>query len=134
VPIEPDPPALPPEQTLDAAQTLLDAGRAFRAHEVLEATWKADHGPTRELWRALAQLAVGITHGQRANAAGAAALLRRAAANLAPFEAEPPYDVDVAALRRWATDRAAAVEGSGRADATTEVPAPALRRPTNARG
>ena len=37
----PDDLALSPEETLAEAQRLLDAGRAFQAHEVLESTWKA---------------------------------------------------------------------------------------------
>lgn len=101
-PVEPDPQALPPDQTLREAATLLEQGRAFRAHEVLEATWKATQGEERELWRALAQLAVGITHAQRGNARGSATLLRRGAANLSPWEQQQPYGVPVDALRAWA--------------------------------
>jgi len=37
----PDEPALAPDAALDLAQQLIDSGRAFRAHEVLEASWKA---------------------------------------------------------------------------------------------
>ncbi|MCU1596022.1 MAG: hypothetical protein JWO12_3414 [Frankiales bacterium] len=72
--------ALPPEQALDLAQQLLDEGRAFSAHEVLEAVWKAQ-GRDR-YWQGLAQLCVGITHLQRGNPEGGAALLRRGAGNL----------------------------------------------------
>ena len=108
VPLEPEPDALPPEQTLQAASALLGEGRAFRAHEVFEATWKATEGQERELWRALAQLAVGITHAQRGNARGSAALLRRGADNLLPWEGRRPYGVPVSALRAWAADGAAA--------------------------
>ena len=102
VPIEPDPEPLPPEETLVVAQQLLDAGRAFRAHEVFEARWKAVTGAERDLWRGLAQIAVAITHAQRGNDRGRVSLLTRAAATLAPWQDERPYDVDVAALRAWA--------------------------------
>jgi hypothetical protein len=44
---------------LEEAQRLLDAGYAFTAHEVLEAVWKSVPDPERELWRGLAQTAVG---------------------------------------------------------------------------
>ena len=71
--------ALPPDESLAEAQRLLDAGRAFHAHEVLEGTWKAAPEGERELWRGLAQLAVGLTHVRRGNADGAVWLLRRAA-------------------------------------------------------
>jgi predicted metal-dependent hydrolase len=104
--IEPDPQALPPEQTLREAAALLEQGRAFRAHEVFEATWKATAGEERELWRALAQLAVGITHAQRGNGRGSATLLRRGADNLLPWDGREPYGVPVAALRAWALDAA----------------------------
>src|SRR5205807_7082698 len=104
VPVEADPQALPPDETLREAAALLEQGRAFRAHEVLEATWKATEGDERELWRGLAQLAVGITHAQRGNARGSASLLRRGAENLLPWDGHQPYGVPVAALRVWALD------------------------------
>jgi hypothetical protein len=66
----PDDLALSADETLAEAQRLLDAGRAFQAHEVLESTWKAAPEVERELWRGLAQLAVGLTHARRGNAVG----------------------------------------------------------------
>jgi uncharacterized protein len=105
---EPDPPALPPAEALAEAQRLLDDGRPFRAHEVLEAVWKETSQPAdRELWRGLAQLAVGLTHHSRGNATGAASLLRRSAENLVPYSGSSPYGVAVDELRTWA-QRAAA--------------------------
>ncbi|BBG01819.1 MULTISPECIES: DUF309 domain-containing protein [Pseudonocardia] len=68
---------LPPDEAVTEAQRLLDEGLPFQAHEVLEGTWKDCGDDCRELWRALAQLAVGLTHAQRGNARGAVALLRR---------------------------------------------------------
>jgi hypothetical protein len=97
---------LPPEETLRDAAQLLAEGRAFRAHEVFEAIWKATDDEDRELWRALAQLAVGITHAQRGNVTGSGALLRRAAQNLAPWEGAHPHGIDVAAVRAWAQNAA----------------------------
>src|SRR6266536_4698761 len=85
-------------QTLDEAQRLLDAGRPFHAHEVLEDAWKAAAQPERALWKGLAQLAVGLTHAARGNQAGAATLLRRGAAAIGPYRNERPYDIDVPAL------------------------------------
>ena len=67
----------PPAQALAEAQELLDAGRPFHAHEVLEDAWKSAPEAERELWRGLAQLAVGLTHAMRGNAGGAATLLER---------------------------------------------------------
>lgn len=68
---------LPPEDAVTEAQRLLDEGLPFQAHEILEGTWKDAGDDTRGLWRALAQLAVGLTHAQRGNARGAVSLLRR---------------------------------------------------------
>jgi hypothetical protein len=110
-------PTLAPTQALAVAERLLAAGQPFAAHEVLESQWKLqrDAGSAQApCWRALAQLAVGVTHLQRSNTAGATALLRRAAQNLALFEATPMYGVPVAALTRWAAALADALE-SGRA-------------------
>src|SRR4051812_50118175 len=50
----PDELGLPPDEALDYAQRLLDEGRPFGAHEVLEAVWEAVQGtqPDEEaLWR-----------------------------------------------------------------------------------
>lgn len=96
---------LPPQRTLDYAQELLDRGLAFHAHEVLEAAWKNGPPEERELWQGLAQLAVGITHVQRGNRAGARTLLRRAAARLATAGA--PYGLDTPGLVSYAEALAA---------------------------
>ncbi len=98
----PDDLVLPPEQSLREAQRLLDIGRPFHAHEILEGTWKAAPPAERDLWQGLAQLAVGLTHCGRGNRTGAAALLRRAAARLAPYAEVRPYGVDVGGLIDYA--------------------------------
>jgi hypothetical protein len=120
-----DEPALPPEQALAEAQRLIDDGRPFTAHEVLEAVWKTATGPERELWRGLAQLAVAITHGLRGNEAGAATLRRRAAEHLEAFAGTRPHDIDVDALLAWAQHPAGEpprLVGSGSAGATLGAP------------
>ncbi|MFE9749300.1 DUF309 domain-containing protein [Saccharothrix saharensis] len=91
-----------PEEALTEAQRLLDLGRPFHAHEVLEDAWKAAPETERELWRGLAQLAVGLTHSARGNQAGASALLSRGARNISPYLDDPPHGVDVAGLLAWA--------------------------------
>ena len=90
-----------PEQALDEAQALLDAGRPFHAHEVLEDAWKSAPDAERDLWRGLAQLAVGLTHAMRGNARGAATLLDRGAGTIASYAADPPHGIDVAGLASW---------------------------------
>lgn len=95
-----------PEQSLTEAQRLLDAGMPFHAHEVLEDAWKAADAPQRALWRALAQLAVGLTHALRGNPSGAAALLRRGAEGINPYRDAEPYGIDIAGLVRWARELA----------------------------
>lgn len=61
-------------QALALAQRLLEQGRPFHAHEVLEGQWKATRDP---IWQGLAQLAVGLTHEARGNDAGARLLIAR---------------------------------------------------------
>lgn len=95
-----DPDPLPPAAALRAAQSLLDQGAAFRAHEVLESVWKTT-STDRELWRGLAQIAVALTHRQRGNRRGAATLFARAAQTLAPYAGRHPFDVDISALVEW---------------------------------
>jgi hypothetical protein len=108
-----DPPALPPEEAIDLAGQLLAAGHAFRAHEVFEAVWKSID-TDRELWRGLAQLAVGVTHAQRDNAVGSRALLLRAHDSLAPWAGTSPYGLDIDGLRAWALAAAESTEKARR--------------------
>ena len=74
--------ALRPEDALALAQALLQQDRAFAAHEVLEASWKAAAPDQREAWQGLAQVCVGVTHLQRGNVVGGVRLLRRGAGRL----------------------------------------------------
>jgi uncharacterized protein len=119
----PDEQALEPAAALALAQQLIDSGRAFRAHEVLEASWKAAPPAERELWRGLVQVAVGITHAQRGNARGAAALLGRGGRRVAGYADDAPYGVAAAAVARCAADLAALIESEG----LGSVPPSALR-------
>ena len=82
--------ALPAASALVLAQRLIDDGRPFRAHEVLEASWKAAPEAERQLWQGLAQIAVGLTHAQRGNSRGAVALLRRGAGRVGGYAAAGP--------------------------------------------
>ncbi|MFE9246948.1 DUF309 domain-containing protein [Nocardiopsis sp. NPDC006938] len=90
------------EEGVAEAQRLLDGGFAFTAHEVLEAVWKSVDEPERELWRGLAQTAVGVTHAQRGNRVGAARLLRRGADRVAAFGPDAPHGLDVAGVAAFA--------------------------------
>ena len=102
IPVLPDDVVLSPGDSLTEAQRLLDEGRPFHAHEVLEAAWKAAPEAERELWQGLAQLAVGLTHALRGNTTGAAAVLRRGAGNISGYAHESPYGIDVPGLVSWA--------------------------------
>jgi uncharacterized protein len=115
----PDEQALAPDAALDLAQQLIDSGRAFRAHEVLEASWKAAPPAERDLWQGLAQVAVGLTHAQRGNARGAAALLRRGGQRVAGYaDGPPPHAVEAAQVARFAAELAELIERDGLAAAT----------------
>jgi uncharacterized protein len=102
-----------PGATLREAQALLDAGRPFHAHEVLEDAWKTGPDDERDLWRGLAQLAVGLTHAARGNGPGAATLLARGARSLGTAgDVGARHGVDVPGLVAWG-ERLAAAAGSG---------------------
>jgi hypothetical protein len=109
----PDDLDIPPAEALKKAQGLIDAGSPFRAHEVLESVWKAAPDAERELWRGLAQVAVGLTHAQRGNAGGAQALLSRGADRVAAYASEPPYGIDAAGVAAAAGALADRVATSG---------------------
>jgi uncharacterized protein len=119
-PPPPDEPALAPDAALDLAQQLIDSGRAFRAHEVLEASWKAAPPGERDLWQGLAQVAVGLTHAQRGNARGAAALLRRGGRRVAGYADRPPHGVEAARVASFAAELADLIERDGLAAATPD--------------
>lgn len=99
---------LPPDETLAYARSLLEDGRPFAAHEVLEVRWKSCPDNERDLWQGLAQLCVGLTHQARGNAVGASRLVERAAARLEAYEQTvgPTYGLDLAALIACARARA----------------------------
>jgi uncharacterized protein len=121
-------PRLPDDLTVTSAEAaelggrLLSEGRPFHAHEVFEAAWKSAPGADRELWRGLAQIAVGLTHARRGNAPGAVALLRRGAGHVAPFQSVPG-EVDTGFVAAQAAGIALRIERDGLAS----VPADDLR-------
>ncbi|MFE4694771.1 DUF309 domain-containing protein [Streptomyces sp. NPDC056749] len=126
-----------PAETLREAQRLLDAGMPFHAHEVFEDAWKSGPDAERELWRGLAQMAVGLTHAARGNAAGGARLLRRGAVAVEAFRTSDPHGIAVDGLIAWARDLADRVSPSGQGAGDEEgappgvdaaVEAPRLRR------
>jgi hypothetical protein len=125
VPTTPEDIVLSPTESLREAERLLAAGRPFHAHEVLEGAWKACGDDRRELWKGLAQLAVGITHVRRGNDVGAVRLLTRAADRIEPYAAAAPYGVPVAALTTWARALAARIE-QHRGEVPVEQLAPQL--------
>lgn len=104
--------ALPPDEAVTQAQRLLDQGLPFHAHEVFEGVWKDPVTTDRELWKGLAQLAVGLTHAQRGNATGAVSLLRRGAERLVG-RADTPHGLDLPGLAAAAQALADRVEGAG---------------------
>ena len=92
---------LPPEQALAAARELVDQGRPFSAHEVLEARWKACPVQERALWQGLAQICVALTHAARGNALGAERILDRGVGRIEEYAETgtgPRYGLDLAAV------------------------------------
>ncbi|MFI5721719.1 DUF309 domain-containing protein [Streptomyces cyaneofuscatus] len=111
-----------PHETLREAQRLLDAGMPFHAHEVFEDAWKSGPSSERELWRGLAQMAVGLTHAARGNTAGGARLLRRGAGALSPYGEARPHGIGIGELIDWAQELAGRVESGPTVDAAAEAP------------
>lgn len=104
--------ALPPEEALAEAQRLIDDGRPFYAHEVLEAVWHVAPEDERAFWQGLAQVAVGLTHVQRGNAVGAVTLLRRGVDKIGRHGGDD-HGVDIVGVVTAATALAARIEADG---------------------
>ncbi|MFC8877425.1 DUF309 domain-containing protein [Streptomyces ardesiacus] len=127
VPRQPEGVVRDPAETVAEAQRLLDEGKPFHAHEVFEDAWKSGPDEERELWRGLAQLAVGLTHAARGNVTGGARLLRRGAGAVTEWAAsgsgrQRPYGMDLGAVAGWARELAGEVEGGGSVDAAARAP------------
>jgi hypothetical protein len=101
--------ALPPEQALELAGRLVEEGRPFSAHEVLEAVWKAGPPQERQLWQGLAQLCVALTHHARGNEVGGQRLLERGTGLLESYAQTvgPKYGLDLPAIIACTTTRIA---------------------------
>ncbi len=123
---------LEPDDAVTETQRLLDEGLPFQAHEVLEGTWKAAGPDTRELWRSLAQVAVGLTHAQRGNARGAVSLLGRGAEGIRAWRVGAtgpvPAGLDLDGLSRHADALAAEIEQA------PDTPVPDARLAPHLRG
>lgn len=141
-PVMPDNLSLEPGEAVPLAQRLIDEGRPFHAHEVLEAVWKSGPDDQRDLWQGLAQIAVGLTHARRGNSHGAVSLLRRGSAAVDGYRAraasrpadEPPSAVpaglDAAAAARAAAELADRIDAVGLAPlADGDLRLPMTRRP-----
>ncbi|MEU5365447.1 DUF309 domain-containing protein [Streptomyces sp. NPDC005925] len=127
VPRQPEGVVRTPEETVTQAQRLLDEGKPFHAHEVFEDAWKSGTEQERELWRGLAQLAVGLTHCARGNVTGGARLLRRGAGAAEQWASargrERPHGMDLPGVVAWARALAGDVErGGGPVDAARSAP------------
>jgi predicted metal-dependent hydrolase len=109
----PDDLLLAPGEALPLAQRLIDEGRPFHAHEVLEAAWKDGPPAERPVWKGLAQVAVGLTHARRGNGRGAVALLRRGSGAVADFPGDYPEGLDPAGIVSAAERLADRIEAAG---------------------
>lgn len=116
---------LAPGEALPLAQRLIDEGRPFHAHEVLEIAWKSVPPAERQVWKGLAQIAVGLTHARRGNGAGAAALLRRGAVAVSGYKGELPAGLDTTVVR-IAAELADRIDNSGPGSLTEEDLRPRL--------
>jgi hypothetical protein len=121
----PDNLRLAPGEALPLAQRLIDEGRPFHAHEVLELAWKSVPSGERTVWKGLAQIAVGLTHARRGNGVGATVLLRRGAAAVAAYVGELPTGLNVTVVRS-ASELADRIEKSGLGSVSDEDLRPRL--------
>jgi predicted metal-dependent hydrolase len=92
---------------------LYNQGEYFEAHEVLEAAWRQDQTPGRQLYQGILQVGIAYLQIQRGNYVGALKMFLRARRWLDPL----PYQcrgVQVAQLRQDARSAQAALKALGR--------------------
>lgn len=65
-----------PQKAIEGLE-LFNRGQYWQAHEALEAAWRAESGPVRELYRGVLQAGVVYLHITRQNYAGAIKVYRR---------------------------------------------------------
>lgn len=82
---------------LDQAVALFNTGEHYACHDVLEALWRDERAPVRDLYKGLLQIAVALHHWARGNRRGALRLLDSGAALCARF-APAAQGIDLAAL------------------------------------
>lgn len=67
----------PPPPGLIAGVRQFNDGQYFECHETLEALWKAERRPLRQLYQGVLQIGVALLHLERGNQRGAVRLLER---------------------------------------------------------
>lgn len=83
---------------LQLACDQFNRGQFFECHETLEEIWQQEHGPVRDLYKGLIQVAAAFVHITRNHYRGPDRLFATAAGYLRPFAAEGALGFDVAAL------------------------------------
>jgi predicted metal-dependent hydrolase len=91
---------------------LFNRGRYFEAHEALEAAWREETGPVRNLYRGILQAGVVYLHITRRNYPGAIKVYQRCRKWLAPWP-EACRGVSVGQLRRDLETIVAAIQQLG---------------------
>ncbi len=64
---------------------LFNAEKFFEAHEVLETLWRQTHGPERDFYQGLIQIAAAFVHIQKGTPDGARKLLDKASKKLQKY-------------------------------------------------
>ena len=91
-----DPQAGPgPPSELRLAVEQFNRGEYFECHETLEALWRRESGPSRELYQGIIQLAVALHHVRGGNHKGAVSVLDKALPKLRR-PPPPPRWIDMA--------------------------------------
>jgi predicted metal-dependent hydrolase len=91
---------------------LFNQGRYFEAHEALEAAWRAESGPVRDLYRGILQVGVVYLHITQFNYPGALKVCQRCRKWLLPWP-EICRGVEVGQLRQDLETVMAALQNLG---------------------
>jgi predicted metal-dependent hydrolase len=99
---------------LQIACDQMNSGQYFECHETFEEIWQEEHGPVRDVYKGLIQVAAAFVHVRRNNHFGANRLLTTALGYLKPYRESGAMGLDIERICWEAEAALAAIDALGK--------------------